>query len=223
MIYIHKSSWIYRSRTFEGDLHVILNNRKNILILASASTVRASLLDGAGLNFRTMPSNIDESSIKKLMNNKGAGPTAQKLAEQKAKFVSNQNSDAYVVGCDQLLDCDGEWFDKPTDVVDLRRQLLSLRGREHSLLTSICIFHQQSCIWSFTDSSTLRMRNFSESFLEHYISSSGSSALQCVGGYKLEGLGAQLFEKVEGDYFSILGLPLFPLLEVLRSYRVIPL
>ena len=193
------------------------------MVLASASSVRASLLDSAGLKFKTMPSNIDESTIKKLMSDKGSGPTANELAKQKAKIVSNKVSDAYVIGCDQLLDCEGEWFDKPTDIDDLKRQLLSLRGRKHSLVTSICIFHRKSCIWSFTDSPTLQMRNFSDSFLENYINSSGGSALQCVGGYKLEGLGAQLFEQVEGDYFSILGLPLFPLLEILRSYKVIPL
>jgi septum formation protein len=128
---------------------------------------------------------------------------------------------ALVIGADQMLDCAGEWFDKPADLAAARRQLLALRGREHRLLNSLVVAHGGARRWHFADHAVITVRPFSEAFLDDYLAVAGTDVLHSVGGYQLEGLGSQLFDTVEGDFFSILGLPLLPLLAFLREHGVL--
>ncbi|HET7595036.1 MAG TPA: Maf family protein, partial [Stellaceae bacterium] len=122
---------------------------------------------------------------------------------------------------DQMLDCAGTWFDKPHDRADARAQLVALRGKRHELVSAVTVVRNGAVIWHLVDRPRLAMRAFSDDFLDTYLAALGDEALASVGVYQLEGLGAQLFERVEGDYFSILGLPLLPLLDFLRGHGVV--
>jgi septum formation protein len=195
----------------------IIVSAKESLILASASTARAALLKGAGLDFETRPSHVDEDELKIRMRPEGAEAAAHALAALKARHVAKEMPDALVIGADQLLDCDGEWLDKARDRNDAHRQLTLLRGRDHCLATAVCVVQGDEVLWRFAGSPRLRMRAFSDEFVEGYLDAAGEEAFGCVGAYRLEGLGAQLFEEIEGDYFTILGLPLLPLLGFLRG------
>lgn len=200
---------------------IIADNSAALLILASASTARAALLRGAGLSFERRPSAVDEDALKIALKSQGAEATALALAELKARHIGRQAPERLVIGADQLLDCDGAWLDKTRDRNDAGEQLRLLRGREHRLATAVCVMRDDSCLWSFTGSPRLRMRDFSDAFIETYLQAAGDEVLGCVGGYRLEGMGAQLFEEIEGDYFTILGLPLLPLLGFLRTRGIV--
>jgi len=200
---------------------IIAENSAELLILASASTARAALLQGAGLAFETQPSDVDENELKARMKAEGAEATTSALAELKARHVAKQAPGALVIGADQLLDCHGEWLDKARDRADAGDQLRLLRGRDHRLATSVCVVQDEACLWRFTAAPRLKMRDFSDRFIESYLERAGDAALGCVGAYRLEGLGAQLFADIEGDYFTILGLPLLPLLEFLRTRGIV--
>lgn len=193
------------------------------LILASASESRAALLRNAGLTVETIPAGVDEESVRQSVRHEGGGAAdaARLLAELKARRVARNRPDALVVGADQMLDCDGGWYDKPKTLADARRQLQQLRGREHMLLTAAVVVRGAAVIWSHTETATLTMRPFSDTFLESYLDRAGAELLATVGCYRLEGAGAQLFSRVDGDFFTILGLPLLPLLDFLRGHGIL--
>lgn len=188
------------------------------VVLASASPARAELLRRAGIAFTQEPAAIDEEDVKSAFRAEGATAeqVAEALAELKARKVSARHSGAFVIGADQILECGGAWFAKPADRDHARAQLSALRGRSHRLVSSTCVVRDGEAIWHETGEAELVMRPFSDAFLDAYLDAAGEAALGSVGAYQLEGLGAQLFSSVRGDYFTILGLPLVPLLEFLR-------
>jgi septum formation protein len=194
------------------------------IVLASSSTSRAALLRNAGIPCTQHPQNVDEPAIKAEMRPTGATVEAisRALARAKASVVSREVPQALVIGADQMLECGDEWLDKPMDRAEARQNLLQLKGRTHHLVTSAIVMLDDEELWSFTDRARLTMRDFSDAFLESYLKAAGDKALASVGAYQLEGLGAQLFESVEGDFFTILGLPLLPLLAFLRSEGALP-
>jgi nucleoside triphosphate pyrophosphatase len=193
------------------------------VVLASASAARAALLLQAGLDVMRDPANIDEAEVKTSFRRErlGAAGCAEALAEAKATSVSSRHRGAVVIGADQLLVCGERWFDKPSSLAQAREQLLALRGREHELVTAVCVLRDGAMAWQFVDRPRLVMRSFSDAFLEAYLAATGGDLLSSVGAYRLEGPGAQLFARIDGDYFSILGLPLLPLLDFLRAQGVL--
>ena len=201
-----------------------MDNRKRCeIILASSSRSRAAMLIASGLDIKIDPADINEAHVKNTCLNKGRGVdyVAALLARKKADLVSVRNKGAYVIGADQMLDCGGTWFDKPNDMASAEKTLRALRGRSHDLVTSASIVYNGIEVWKKTDRATLHVRNVSNSFIDQYLQNVGQLALASVGAYQLEGLGAQLFQKIEGDYFTILGLPLLPLLSFLRERELI--
>ncbi len=193
------------------------------LILASGSAARRRMLEAAGLNFEIIAPAMDEEVLKAELRADGRVPREQAmvLAERKALSVSRTRS-GLVIGADQMLALGDEIFDKPADAVAARDHLLRLRGRTHELLTAAVVAHNDSIVWRRLEAPVLTMRAFSQEFLEAYLAGVGERVLHSVGAYQLEGLGAQLFDSVEGDYFSMLGLPLLPLLAFLREQGVAP-
>ena len=193
------------------------------VVLASASQVRARLLRDAGIEFKVAPAAIDEAEVKAACRAESEPVTraAELLAELKACRVSRSQPTALVIGVDQILHCEGEWLDKPPDLVQARRHLQGLRGKTHELVTSAVAVLDQERIWHRTTTARLTMRPFSDRFLDGYLETIGAQALVSVGGYQLEGLGVQLFSRIEGDYFTVLGLPLLPLLDFLRQRSVL--
>jgi septum formation protein len=191
------------------------------LILASASAARARVLRAAGVDFSVRPAAIDEAEIKRRFRAEARSPRACAcaLAEAKAVEVSLRYPGAIVVGADQILVCGAEWFDKPDDLAAARRQLQRLRGRSHALETAVCATRAGRRLWAHATAPQLTMREFSAEFLECYLEREASAILGSVGAYRLEGNGVQLFARIEGDYFAILGLPLIPLLDFLREQR----
>lgn len=183
------------------------------LILASASPSRASLLAKAGLDVRVEPASVDEDAIKQACRAAGgsASECATALAEAKARRI------ALVIGADQLLVCDGQWFDKPLDLVSARAQLQALRGRMHELVTSVCVVQNRTRIWHTVSRPRLLMCEFGDAFLDDYLAAEGTAVCGSVGAYRFEERGVQLFEHIDGDFFSILGLPLLELLRFLRD------
>lgn len=194
------------------------------VVLASGSTTRAALLERAGVPFVVAPSAVDESEIKLSLQADGAtaADCAEALAELKALKRSYGAPGALVIGADQMLSCDGRWFDKPTDRAAAREQLLALAGRQHVLDSVVVVAKDGAAIWRHREAARLTMRPFDEAFVDRYLDQAGDAVLTSVGGYQIEGLGAQLFSRIAGDYFCILGLPLLPLLELLRNHRVLP-
>lgn len=194
-----------------------------MIVLASASATRRAMLDHAGVPFIVDTAAVDEDSVKAAMREQTGNPAraAEVLAELKAARVSARHPGAIVIGADQMLDCDGEWFDKPADIEAARAQLTSLRGRTHRLTSAVAAVRDGSRLWNHTESARLTMRRFSDDFLDDYLNRVGAAATSSVGAYQLEGLGAQLFITVEGDHFTVLGLPLLPLLDFLRENQVV--
>ncbi|HTY69033.1 MAG TPA: Maf family protein [Alphaproteobacteria bacterium] len=193
------------------------------LVLASASHTRLALLQNAGLEVVADPADIDEAAVKAEMRRDGAAAeaVAVELATRKAQAVAARHPDRLVIGADQMLDAAGQWIDKPADRAAAASQLAGLAGRAHRLISATVILEAGREIWRIADSATLHMRQLSPTFIEHYLDRMGAAALTSVGGYQLEGLGAQLFTKIEGDYFTILGLPLLPLLAFLRKHGIV--
>jgi septum formation protein len=192
------------------------------LILASKSAIRAQLLSGAGLDFETEGSGVDEDVEKSRMLASRVGPKgiAQALSEAKALAVSRRR-DGMVIGADQTLDLDGTLFDKAASMGEGRERLVSLRGRTHQLHSGVALARAGELVWSDTQSAALTMRAFSDDFLDGYVMRNASAMVSSVGGYQLEGEGLQLFERIDGDYFSILGLPMLALLAMLRREGVV--
>ena len=199
-------------------------SRARPLILASASRSRANLLRAAGVAFEAIPAHIDEESVKINVKAKGAtaAQCAETLAEFKAVHVSEQHPAALVIGADQMLECEGTWFDKPADLAHARRHLATLRGKTHVLPTAVTVALGGACVWRHVALPRLTMRGFSDSFIEGYLRAAGDDVLTSVGAYQLEGPGAQLFSNIEGDFFTILGLPLLELLGFLREHDAVP-
>jgi len=169
------------------------------------------------------PAAVDEDNIKRSMRADGAevADAAEMLAATKAQQVSRKHPGDLVIGADQMLACDGDWFDKPATPVDAKGQLKRLRGRSHALISAVCVVRDGLVLWHHIESATITMRPFSDTFADEYVARMGPAILETVGGYELEGLGAQLFSAVEGDYFTILGMPLLPLLAFLRGHGVV--
>jgi septum formation protein len=189
------------------------------LILASASPIRKRLLAAAGLEVLVKPAQVDEAAIKRIfeVGRRDAADCALALAEAKARQVANGDRQALVLGADQILVCGKIWFSKPVDLSDARAQLQALRSRTHKLVTAVCVVRQPTRIWHTVVSAKLTMRHFSDAFLDAYLKSEQAVLLESVGSYRLEGRGIQLFSDIQGDYFSILGLPLLELLGFLRT------
>jgi len=194
------------------------------LILASGSETRRAMLQQAGLGFEIVTKNVDEAAIRDALRAEGAsaGEVAIALAELKAQRVSQSSEDALVIGCDQMLDCNGVWFEKPMDRDHARGHLQALSGRNHHLHSGVVICQQGRRIWHHLDKAVLTVRPLSVDFIEAYLDEAGDSILTSVGAYQLEGRGAQLFSKIQGDFFTILGLPLLPLLAYLRDLGELP-
>jgi septum formation protein len=193
------------------------------LVLASASTSRAGLLRAAGVDFAIDPADIDESVIKQDHQARGGHveSCAMALAEAKAHAVAARHLDALVIGADQILVCDGEWFDKPSDLAEAAAQLRRLRGRDHLLVTACCVYRNDGKLWQAISTPKLSMRPFGDAFLAGYIVEEGEAVLGSVGSYRIESRGVQLFVRIEGDHFAILGLPLLELLAFLRRHGVV--
>lgn len=190
-----------------------------MIVLASASAARRAMLDRAGVMFTVDVAAVDEQSVKDSIKAETGNPAraAEALAALKAMRVSARHPGAVVVGVDQMLDCGGDWFDKPADRAGARVQLDLLRGRNHRLTSAVVAVRDGQTLWHHTEAASLTMRRFSDAFLEDYLDRAGEAVLGSVGAYQLEGLGAQLMMAVEGDHFTILGLPLLPLLDFLRE------
>ena len=201
-----------------------MDNQKGCaIILASASRSRAAMLVASGLKIKIEPADINEASVKDVCLSEGRNVdyVAALLARKKAELISGRNKEAFVIGADQMLDCGGTWFDKPIDLASAKKTLKAIRGRCHDLVTSVSVVQNEKELWQKTDRATLQVRAFSDFFIERYLQNVGKLALTSVGAYQLEGPGAQLFERIEGDYFTILGLPLLPLLSFLRTQNLI--
>lgn len=190
-----------------------------MIVLASGSATRRDLLARAGVSFAVEAAAVDEDAVKQAVREETSNPAraAEVLAELKATRVSARHPGAIVVGADQMLDCDGVWYDKPGDRAAARAQLAALRGRTHRLTSAVVAVRDGRRLWHHTEAAKLTMRRFSDTFLDHYLDIAGDSVTASVGAYQLEGLGAQLFMLAEGDHFTILGLPLLPLLDFLRE------
>lgn len=189
------------------------------LLLASASETRLSLLRNAGLTVTALPARIDEESIRAALEAEGAHPRdiADTLAEMKARKLADKHPEALVLGCDQVLEFDRRAFGKPVSPAEARDQLLLLRGQTHRLLSAVVLYDRGEPIWRHVGRVDLTMRSFSEIWLDSYLTRNWDSLRQSAGGYKLEEEGIRLFSSVEGDYFTVLGLPLLPLLAYLEQ------
>lgn len=193
------------------------------LVLASASASRSAMLRQAGLVITQDEAGVDEDLVKRSLQAEGADAAhvALTLADLKAQQVSRRHPDAFVVGADQMLECNGVWFDKPPDLDHARGHLQALRGKTHTLITAAVVVRAGARIWQHVDRAALTMRPFSDRFIDSYLDAAGGDMCSTVGAYRLEGLGAQLFSRVEGDFFTILGLPLLPLLDFLRGHGIV--
>jgi septum formation protein len=194
------------------------------LILASTSSIRLQLLRNAGLDVSAQPARVDEDSIRQSLEADGATPRdiADALAEMKAARIADRRPGSLVLGCDQVLDFKGTAFAKPTSQDHARTQLLSLRGQTHSLLSAAVLYDDGQPIWRHVGQARLTMRAFSEDYLDEYLARNWPQIGHSVGAYMLEAEGIRLFDRIEGDYFTILGLPLLPLLSYLATRGFIP-
>jgi len=193
------------------------------IILASASGARGAMLRAAGVEFTVHPAHVDEESLKSALVNQAAPirDIADALAQMKALQVSEKSPLATVIGADQVLECDGEIFSKPRDQAEAISQLIKLRGRRHSLYSGAVIARNGQAIWRHVGETRLTMRNFSDAFLEDYISRLGGDVLTTVGAYHLEDYGVRLFSRIEGDYFTVLGMPLVEILDFMAETGVL--
>jgi septum formation protein len=193
------------------------------LVLASGSSSRRSLLANAGIAFEAVPAEIDERAAEQPLIDAGASPddVSLALAMAKALAVSERRPEALVIGADQVLALDGERFVKPADMGAARRQLLRLSGKTHALHTAVAGARSGEVLWQHSETAHLTMRQLSPQLIGHYLAEAGPQALASVGAYQIEGRGIRLFERIEGDYFAILGLPLLPLVCFLRAEGVV--
>ena len=187
------------------------------LVLASRSFARRTMLSAAGIPVEIISAQIDERAIERNLNGKrDPDELALLLSWEKASAVSFKAPSRLVVGADQTLAMGSKRFNKPADIDEARAQLRLLRGQSHTLHSAATLVQDGSVLFKVVDTARLRMRSFSDKFLDEYLEAAGPSVMESVGGYQLEKLGIHLFERVEGDYFTILGMPLLPLLDFFR-------
>jgi septum formation protein len=191
------------------------------LVLASKSDVRGKILAAAGLRFEIRPAQIDERAVEAKSGSPDAAAAARLLARAKAQAISAERSGHLVLGADQTLARGNTRFSKPADRTVAGEQLRALRGRTHELHSALALVRDGQVLFDCIDTARLTMRDVSDRFLEEYLDMAGAAALASVGAYQLEGIGIHLFERVEGDYFTILGLPLLPLLAFLRQNKFV--
>lgn len=189
------------------------------IVLASQSQSRRALLAGAGVAFDAAASDVDEATIKQQCKSDGldVAATALELARAKAAVVQQRHMDALVIGADQMLEFEGAWYDKPADIVAARRQLSAFAGKTHVLHSALIVLGPKGELWSHVEPARITMRDFSGAFLDAYLDAVGEDVLKSVGGYFMEGPGVQMFARVDGDFFTVLGLPMTPLLAALRD------
>ncbi|MFN7163248.1 MAG: Maf family protein [Hyphomonas sp.] len=194
-----------------------------VVTLASGSASRRALLTAAGVPAEAVAPNVDEESYRTAMRADGVSvrDQAMQLAEMKAVRLS-QSRPGLVIGGDQMLALGDEAFDKPRDLAEAKSHLMRLSGKSHTLETAIVVCEDGRSVWRHLARPKLTMRPMSPDFIDDYVAQCGESLLSTVGAYQLEGVGAQLFSRIDGDYFSILGLPLLPLLDYLRFRKVLP-
>ena len=194
------------------------------VVLASTSAIRQDILRAAGVPFEAVAAGVDETTIKQSLLAEGVGPRdiADALAEAKAVKVSRRRP-GLVIGADQTLDLNGQLFDKAETVEEARERLKAMRGKTHRLHCGMVVAKDGEPIWREVVTTTLRMRPFSDAYLEGYLQRTAPGILSSVGCYQLEGEGIQLFDRIEGDYFAILGLSLIPLLDLLRRHGAVGL
>lgn len=192
------------------------------LILASGSAARQMLLKNAGLQFEAIPASIDERDVEERIPaaNKDPVAIARHLSVAKAIDVSTRNPGAIVIGCDQTMSMGSRIFHKSASLVEARETLQALRGQAHFLNSAVCLVRDGKVLWSEVSRACMQVRSFSDEFLSGYLARNGSAVLSSVGCYQLEGEGVQLFDAIAGDYFTILGLPLLPLLKELRQLGI---
>ena len=193
------------------------------LVLASSSPFRMALLRNAGLDAEPIPADLDERALEAPLLESGAGAedVALVLAEAKATAVSEAYPARLVIGCDQTLSLGDTIFHKPADMEGARRHLLALSGRTHHLNSAVILARGGEVLWRHVSIASLTMRHLDPGFIGRHLARVGAKALSSVGAYQIEGEGIQLFEKIEGDYFTIVGLPLLPLLAELRALGAI--
>jgi len=193
-------------------------------VLGSGSAGRRMILENAGLDFDIRRPQVDEDALKAEFRSTGEAPVedlALALARAKAQAVSRAETRP-VLGADQILVCEDRIFSKPADMEEARRNLRFLRGRTHRLISALAVAENGETVWTCLDEARMTMRDFSDAFLDRYLETVGEAALKSVGCYQIEGPGIQLFEKVDGDWFTIIGLPILPFLDWLRERGLLP-
>jgi septum formation protein len=194
-----------------------------MIVLASESPSRRAMLAAAGVAFEAVPARIDEAGVTAQMQGRSVRDVADRLAELKAVKVSLRQPGRLVLGSDSMLEVErGRWLEKPGSADGLRAQMRELRGRSHRLVSAAVVARDGVALWRHVEAATLHVRQFSEAWLEAYVAACGADVLSSVGGYHLEGLGAQLFTRVEGDQFVVRGLPLLAVLGWLREVGELP-
>ncbi|MCA1368809.1 Maf-like protein [Bradyrhizobium sp. BRP14] len=193
------------------------------LFLASASPFRRALLTNAGLVFEARAARVDERALERPLEQSGASPVdvALALAEAKAKDVARRFESALVIGSDQTMSLGARVYHKPRDMAEAAEHLLSLSGKTHSLNSAVVLVRNDEIVWRHVSTAHMTVRSLNRAFIERHLQRVGEKALASVGAYQLEGEGIQLFERIEGDYFTILGLPMLPLLSKLRELGAI--
>jgi septum formation protein len=200
-------------------------NLKTQFILASSSPIRKKILNNAGYVVQVVTPEINEAQIRFVAKAtlKSPNNTAKDLAKEKAIAVSKNYPERHVLAADQILTCGDRWYSKPSDQSAAQEQLLCLSDKLHVLHTAVCLISPNAELWTHTEESYLTMRYLSGDFITQYLLSIGSSAFNSAGCYQLERQGSQLFERIEGDFFAILGLPLIPIMRQLRNNEIVPL
>lgn len=193
------------------------------IVLASRSAHRAALLTNAGVEIEIIAADVDERALEKPLLDSGMGgeDVAEVLARAKADDVSSKNPEDYVIGCDQTLTLEGKLLHKPADMEAAHRRLLALSGKTHALNSAVALAKGRQILWSHVEVSHITFRKLDPGFVGRHTSATGKGILTSVGAYQIEGLGLQLIEKIDGDYFSIIGLPLLALLDELRSHGLL--
>ncbi len=196
-------------------------NRDDRLILASKSAARRAMLENAGVPFAVQVADVDEDAVKVRHDPADAAGLAVELARVKALAVSRREPNAWVLGADQTLAFDGGLISKAGSLGEARDRLSAMRGKAHHLHSGAALARDGRIVWSGVDTAAVQVRDFSDAFLDAYLAREGDGLLSSVGSYKLEGMGSQLFERINGDYFTVLGMPLWPVLAELRRVGVL--